>query len=183
MSRPGLCQLTAIFLRIGNTTFGGGDPMIAAMQRELLHRKHWISEQQFGLSYTLARLTPGTNVLAFSAAAGWFVRGILGAMAAVFSISLPSALLAVWVLIAYQNAQSNPWVNAAAGAILAAVAGMMAASAWLLVQPRIRSGGLARCLLLTGGAAALHFQFHVSPLLILLIAAITGSVWKEPACQ
>jgi len=157
--------------------------MIAAMQRELLHSRKWITDQQFALGYSLARLTPGTNVLAFSAAAGWFVRGILGAVAAVFSVSLPSAMLALWLLIAYQHAQSNPWVQAAAAAILAAVVGMMAASAWLLVQPRLQSSGLARCLLLAAAAATLHFQAHMSPLLILLIAAVAGSMWKEPARQ
>jgi chromate transporter len=179
MSGPGIGALTTLFLRVGNTTFGGGDPTMAALQRELVYRKEWISEEQYGLAYSLARLTPGTNVLAFCAATGWLMRGVIGATAAVTAASLPSAVLALWLLMAYQRWQGNALVQAAAAYVMAAVVGMMAASALLLVLPRVRTGGAARCLVLTAGSVVLSYGYSVSPLLLLLLAAAVGLSWKE----
>jgi len=69
MPPASLKQLAWIFLRVGNLTFGGGDPTMAALQSELVAGRRWLDEEQYGLIYGLARITPGTNLLAFSAAA------------------------------------------------------------------------------------------------------------------
>ena len=92
--KPSLASLTNLYLKIGNTTFGGGDPTMALLQRELIFRK-WITQEDFALAYSLARVTPGTNVLAFCAATGARVLGLAGAFAAVLAVTLPSAILAV----------------------------------------------------------------------------------------
>src|SRR5581483_6974984 len=65
-----LARLTAVFFRIGNTTFGGGDPTMAALRRELVERKEWLTDEDYATAFALARVTPGTNVVAFCAAAG-----------------------------------------------------------------------------------------------------------------
>ena len=67
MTKPSLAALTRLYLKIGNTTFGGGDPTMALLQRELIGRQ-WITRDDFALAYSLARVTPGTNILAFCAA-------------------------------------------------------------------------------------------------------------------
>ncbi|MBK5295432.1 MAG: chromate transporter [Acidobacteriia bacterium] len=179
--RPTLRPFAGLFLRVGNLTFGGGDPTLAALQIELTDRKRWLTPEQFGLAYSLARITPGTNLLAFCAAAGWLVRGSAGALMAVLAVSVPSAVLAVWLLMAYQSWETNALVRAAMGSILAAVAAMMLASAVLLVQPRLKDAGVLRCGILTGGAALAQSMPGVSPLVILALAAMAGFFWKEPA--
>ena len=75
MPQPSLRRLTSIFFRVGNLTFGGGDPTMAALQSELVATRRWLDEEQYGLIYGLARITPGTNLLAFCAAAGWLIAG------------------------------------------------------------------------------------------------------------
>ena len=63
-------RMTALFLRVGNLTFGGGDPTMSALYAELVTNRRWMSNETYGLIYALARITPGTNMLAFCAAAG-----------------------------------------------------------------------------------------------------------------
>ncbi|MCA2963362.1 MAG: chromate transporter [Acidobacteriaceae bacterium] len=63
--------LTALFFRSGSLTLGGGSSIQAVLQREMVERRRWLSEAEFGLIYGLARFTPGTNVLACTAARGW----------------------------------------------------------------------------------------------------------------
>ena len=74
MARPRLTAVTRLFARVGVTVFGGGDPTIAILQREF-YRREWLSPEKFAIAFGLARLTPGTNVLAFCAAAGWYILG------------------------------------------------------------------------------------------------------------
>ncbi len=98
---------------------GGGDPTITVLQRELLERRKWLDEEQFALSYSLARVTPGTNVLAFCAASAWILGGWIGAMAAVFAASVPSPLLAVWLTVAFEASTQDRLAQAIVGGVQA----------------------------------------------------------------
>src|SRR3984885_15761315 len=100
MRRPRLIDVTTLFFRVGVTVFGGGDPTIAILQREF-YRRDWLSPEKFAIAFGLARLTPGTNVLAFCAAAGWYILGVGGALAAVLAITIPASALVVWLTRAY----------------------------------------------------------------------------------
>ena len=99
MAAPRLRDLTAVFLKTGNTTFGGGIPTIAALQREMVDRRGWLSREDYGLAFALARITPGTNVIAFCAGVGSRIKGLPGVMAGAFSETGPSAALAVLITL------------------------------------------------------------------------------------
>src|SRR5579884_1999136 len=60
-----LKRLAILHFRVGNMTFGGGDPTLAALHSELVGVRKWITVDQYGLVFALARITPGTNLLAF----------------------------------------------------------------------------------------------------------------------
>src|ERR1700719_4180292 len=61
MERANWRNVSWLYTRIGSTTFGGGDPTMAALQGELFARK-WLDRERYGLIYALARATPGTNI-------------------------------------------------------------------------------------------------------------------------
>ena len=174
MNKPSLASLTGLYLKVGNTTFGGGDPTIAMLQRALVGRQ-WITREDFALAYSLARVTPGTNVLAFCAATGARILGLAGAVAAVLAVTLPSAILAVLLTRGFEAWQGHPWAMAAIGGTVAAVSGMMWASVWSLVKPYL---GL-RAILFTGGAFLAAWKFHVTPVPVILVAAFAGYFWPE----
>jgi chromate transporter len=184
MQRPSLLEIAALFFRIGNTTFGGGDPTMAALEREMVERSNWITGEQYGLCYSLARVTPGTNVLAFSAGAAWMVRGWLAAILAVMASSVPCAVLAVWLVHAYELWSRTPAVQAMVGGVVAAVVGMMAAGAVFLFRGQTRhcpgAAGFLRGLALAGGAALLAGVARLNPVWVLALAALAGLLWKEP---
>jgi chromate transporter len=178
--RPGLISVLSVYLRIANTTFGGGDPTMAALYREMVERRKWITAEQYGLCYSLARLTPGTNVLAFSAGAAWLVRGWIGAVLAVAGASIPSAVLAVWLVHAYEAWSGSAVVQAVVAGMVAAVVGMMVAGAVLLFRSAVAAAGLMRGALLSVGSGLLSGVFQVEPVLVLAIAAAAGFLWPEP---
>ena len=178
--RPALVRLTQVFFVIGNTTFGGGNPTMAALQRELVDRRRWITQEDYALAYALARITPGTNVLAFCAGVASRILGLPGAIAAVLAVTVPSAVLAVLITQGYESWRTNPTVMAAIGGTVAAVAGMMWSSVWLLVVPNI--GGwwkTLRVLIFFGGAFLAAWRFGVTPIPVIAVAALAGFLWKE----
>ena len=81
MDVPRFRDLTAIFFRSGSFTLGGGNPIQAALHLELVERRRWLDSAEFALIYGLARFTPGTNVLACSAALAWRLGGWPAAIA------------------------------------------------------------------------------------------------------
>src|SRR5580692_118610 len=95
MASLSLRRLSLICLRVSNLTFGGGDPTMAALQSELVTRHGWLSPEKYGLIYALARLTPGTNILAFCAGSAWDLKGWPGAILGVLAATVPSAAAVV----------------------------------------------------------------------------------------
>lgn len=151
---------------------------MAALERELVKRRGWLTAEQYGTAYSLARITPGTNVLAFCAAAAWYIRGWRGAIAAVLAVTLPSAALAVWLTGAYERFKANAVVNGALEGMLAATAGMMAAAVYLLLRPALTRHGWARAAAISAGSLALLLATPVSPLQVIALAAVVGWIWR-----
>jgi chromate transporter len=178
VTRPSLSGILALYGKVGNTTFGGGDPTMAILRRELCDRRGWLTNEQFALAFSLARVTPGTNVLAFCAATGQMMLGWLASVVAVIAASAPSAALVVWLTMAFQSSSRNPVTQAAANAVLAAVVGMMAASVWALAKPSLTRSGWLRVVLFTGGTVVLHEVLNWSPIQIMAFSALAGILWK-----
>ncbi len=177
-ARVSLARLTALYLRIGNLTFGGGDPTMAALQREMVERRGWLTPEEYGLIYGLARITPGTNLLAFCAGAAGKAAGWRGAVLAVLATTLPSAALVVWLTYEYGVLKRYPLAMGAIDGIIASAIGMMAAGAWQLVRPYLGRGVVTRTAALVAASTALAMLARRSPVEILGLAALVGAFWR-----
>jgi chromate transporter len=178
-----LGRLTAVFGRVGNLTFGGGDPTMAALYSELVTTRQWLAPETYGLVYALARITPGTNLLAFCAGAAWELGGWAGALLAVLAAAVPAAVCVVLLTLGYQAWQHNAVAMAAIAGTLAAAVGLMATSAWQLLAPSLVTRDwrrTARALAMAGAAVWLPLGFGMSPVAVLGLAAVAGFLWQEP---
>jgi len=182
---PSVKKLTEIFFRVGNTTFGGGYVTIGMLGRELVDMRRWISAEKFDLAFALARVTPGTNLIAFCAAIGALICGVAGAIGAVLALTAPSSALAVMIMYGFERWQGNRIAMAAIGGTVAAVAGMMWATIWVILKPqvgRITARGMMRNLqvvLIAGGGFVASRTFGVTPLPIILAGTLIGFLWKD----
>jgi chromate transporter len=168
----------ALFLRVGNLTFGGGDPTMAVFYQELVEIRRWITQERYGLIYGLARITPGTNLLAFCAGVGWDLARFAGALAAVIAVSGPAAFLVVWFTVAYESWRTHPLAMAVIGGTIAAAVGMMWGGAILLVRPHATAHRWMRAAAIAVGAF-LAARAGMSPIQILALAAIAGAFWRN----
>ena len=154
---------------------------MAMLGRELVDLRGWITSEDYALAFALARVTPGTNVIAFCAAAGWLVSGVAGAIAAVFASSAPSAAVAVAILQGIESGGAHPLFAGALAATVAAVSGTMWSIVLWLVRPFL-SGGIHRILrtvVIAGGAFLASWRFSITPVPILLATMIVSLGWSD----
>lgn len=176
MARPSIRALAALYFRIGNQTFGSGSTTVAILSRELTERK-WLLPIQSDALFTLSRVVPGTNVLAFSAATAHAMRGWRGAIAALAAYTIPASVLVVCLTLVYLKWHTQALGGAAILAAMSAIVGIIAGGAWLLIASRIRSRHWLRTFVLVAGAAIL--SRWLAPLTIMAIAAVVGYFWPE----
>ena len=153
---------------------------MAVFHRELVVSRGWVAPEQYGLLYSLARATPGTNLFAFCAGMGWLLARWRGVLVAILTASIPCTVAVVWFTYEYQQWRSNALAMAAIGGTLAAANGMMATSAWQLLAPQIRSGRRARTAVIFLASVIAAQAFSMSPIQVLGLAALAGLIWRVP---
>ena len=113
-------------------------------------------------------------MLAFCAAAGWYMLGLTGALAAVLAITIPASVLVVWLTRAYDLTTHSRLALSVANALLAAAVGTMIGAALLLVRTQCKPGRWLKPVVISTGAFLLAFVAKLTPLQVIGAAAIAG---------
>src|ERR1051325_9275406 len=123
-----LITLSAIFLRMGSVTFGGGLVMLPLIESEVVNTHHWLTHQEFADATALGQMTPGP-VLITATFVGYRVAGTLGALVATISIFLPAFLMTIAAASSLRRFRSNEQVQSFLRGIAPAVVGLLVAAA------------------------------------------------------
>lgn len=167
-----LVEIFWSFLKIGAFTFGGGYAMIPLIQHEVINRRMWLSEREFGDLLTLAQAAPGPISLNTAVFVGYKQRGYSGALAAVLGVVLPSFFIILAVALFFAGMRDNHWVDAA-------FRGMRPAVVALIVAPIVGLAKGMRWMLIAVAAATslVVWYFGISPVWLLLAGAMGGLLW------
>ena len=123
-----LFTLSAIFLRMGSVTFGGGLVMLPLIESEVVNTHHWLTHQEFADATALGQITPGP-VLITATFIGYRVAGTLGALVATVSIFLPAFLMTIAAASSLRRFRSNEQVQSFLRGVAPAVVGLLVAAA------------------------------------------------------
>ena len=88
-----ILALFGTFLKIGAFTFGGGYAMIPLLENEFIHKRKWITKEEFLDMLAIAESTPGPAAVNSATYIGYKIAGIYGAAAATVAVSLPSFVI------------------------------------------------------------------------------------------
>ena len=146
--------------------------------RESVDRR-WVDEPRVDLLFTLARVVPGTNVLAFIASTAYAIRGWAGAIAAILALCVPASCVIVLLTLGYQRWHGHPIGGAFITAAMSAIAGIIVGASWLIAAPKLVAGARVRTAILV--ALGLGLSPFLSPLTILIVGAAVGFFWPERA--
>jgi chromate transporter len=116
-----LRELIAYFLKLGTFGFGGPIALAGYMQRDLVERRRWISEQDYRDGLALAQLAPGPLAAQLAIYLGWARGGILGATLVAVAFIAPSFLMVLGLSALYVRVGGLPWMLGAFYGIGAAV--------------------------------------------------------------
>jgi chromate transporter len=175
MPIPTLSQIALVFARYSNLTLGGGSATAATMHRELVEKRHWLTEDQFTLSFALGRITPGTNLLAFCTGFGWALRGLSGAIVALLASSIPCALLVAVLTALFELWRDSPVAQVAIRGAVAAAVGITVKTCWTIARPYFKGEGRLRVVLVGGAAFMLNAVAGIPPIEVLILAAVVGA--------
>jgi chromate transporter len=130
----GLWPLTGYFLKLGTIGFGGPVALVGFMHRDLVERRHWITEETYKLSLALAQIMPGPLAAQVAIAIGYFEGGVLGATLVGLAFILPSFLMVVGISMAYVAYGGLWWMQALFYSIGATVIAIIAIAAYKLAR-------------------------------------------------
>jgi chromate transporter len=161
-----------------NRTLGG----LASMEllRRSLGARGWMTDETHALFVAISRLTPGTNILAYCVALGWQLARWRGALVALAAASIPASILIAVLSATLAQIDQLPVVRAIIAIALIIATLLVLATAWNLLRPYVKGTNALRTAIIAGIVVVLALM-NVTPVRILLIAAVVGVVMASPA--
>jgi chromate transporter len=167
--RPSLAQLFVSFLRLGATSFGG-PAMIAYIRRMAVEQKRWLDEDIFRSGLALCQALPGATAMQVTAYVGLRTRGVAGAAVSYIGFGLPAFLIMMLLSALYVQTHNLPVAVSLFSGLQAIVIAIVANAAISFGRTYFK---LWRDLVVAI-LAAVAFIFGVSPILVILFAALIG---------
>ena len=135
--RPRPASLTDLFFSFTLLALQGFGGVLAVVQRELVEKKRWMSNEEFVEDWAVAQIMPGPNVVNLSLMIGDRYFGLRGAMVAVAGMLTFPLLVVLALALVYAQFADNPQVAGALRGMAAVAAGLITATGMKLL-PAIR---------------------------------------------
>ncbi len=165
-------QLVLHFMLLSLLSIGGAITTAPEMHRFLVREHGWISSADFSQSIALAQSAPGPNVL-FVAVLGWQLGGVMGAVATMAGILLPSSVLTLALAHWSRRRRDSREVRAFTGGLAPLTVALLLSTGWLLAEPaHAHLGALA----LFAGSAVVSWRWRLSPLWLIAVGAAAGAL-------
>jgi len=111
-----LWELFWVFAKMGAITFGGGYAMLPILQREVVEKRRWATEEEVMDYYAVGQCTPGIIAVNTATFIGQKVGGVSGGILATLGVVFPSLVIISLLAGLIQNFAHIPVViNAFAG--------------------------------------------------------------------
>lgn len=123
-------EIFTTFLLIGATSFGGG--VVAYLRSSLVAKHEWLDDKTFVELLGISQTLPGLNATNMAVLVGDRLRGVAGAIAAIFGICLPGAVLMYVAALVYRVHGDRPLATAGLKGVAAAAVGLILATTFQL---------------------------------------------------
>lgn len=168
---PTLLELFFAFFRTGIFTFGGGLAMMPMLQKELIEKKHWLTEEDLIDYYAIGQSTPGIIAVNVATFVGYRQAGIIGAIVATLGIISPSIIIITILAGTINSISEYPRVQAALKGINVAVAALLTTVIIKFAKKTIKNVWNVLYML---GAFVCIFFFKVPSFIIIIVAITLG---------
>ena len=176
LSMKGMKEAFLTFFKIGIVTFGGGYAMIPMLEEEVVNKHHWTSKEELLDLIAIAQSCPGVFAVNISTFIGYKLNKKAGAFCTTLGAALPSFIIILLIAMFFHQFADNKVVAAMFRGIRPAVVALIAVPTFRLAKTA--SISLTNCWIPIACALAI-WALGVSPILIIIIAAVAGYVYGQ----
>ena len=171
-----LWQLFVTFAIVGVTTFGGGYAMLPALQREVVDKRKWASDEEVMDWYAIGQCTPGVIAVNTATFVGQNQAVVIGGIFETRGVVFPSLVIITIIAAFIQN-------FAHLAAVQKAFAGIRVCVCVLILNAVVKLWKKSvvdwKTLVIFAAVFAGSVFLSVSPVVYVVIAALAGIVVKE----
>ena len=180
-------DLFLTFAKVGVCTFGGGYAMLPILQREIVEKKQWATEDELADYYAVGQCTPGVIAVNTATFVGTNRAGVGGGIIASLGVVFPSVVIILVIAAFLQNFMHVEWVQHAFNGIRAGVVALILSSVIKLFKGAVKDVatgviyGVVLVLSVVGafvpmpaGPLGAVLDFLCSPVVLVVLAGVAG---------
>lgn len=103
-----LLELFWIFFKLGVVNFGGGYALLPLLQKELVEKRGWVTDEEMTDYYAIGQCTPGAIAVNVSTFIGYKLKGVIGGIVATMGFVFP-AFFIIFVIATILNNFADLW--------------------------------------------------------------------------
>jgi len=170
-------KLFWIYFKIGIVTVGGGLVMLPLIEREFVHNRKWIAEDEILDVFAISQSFPGIIAVNVAVYTGYKVSGFWGGIFAALGIITPSLIAVLGISAILPLFLDNIYIQRALSGATVGLAGMLLYAAFNLGKRGIKNW-FSLALAAAAFAAAVFFGINV--IYIILFGAVVGAAICRP---
>lgn len=170
-----LIDLYFVWAKMGLFTFGGGYAMLPIIQREIIEKRKWATDEEVMNYYAIGQATPGIIAVNTATFIGYKIKGVIGAVVATFGIVTPSFIIISVISGLISNFSDIPIVQNALGGIRVAVCCLMIIAILKLWKSNVKNYVSVILVLLGLGLSLLK----IDTVYIVILAGVLGVVFSR----
>ena len=171
-----LLDLFLTFARVGVMTFGGGYAMLPILQREVVEKKGWATEEELMDYFAIGQCTPGIIAVNTATFIGQKYAGTVGAIFTTLGVVFPSFVIISALAGVIEAFSHLVWVQNAFGGIRVCVCVLIANAVVKLYKKAVVDK--ATLVIFLAVAAGSYF-LDLTPVVFVVTAAVLGIILKS----
>jgi chromate transporter len=168
--------LATYFLRLGTFGFGGPIALTAAMQRDLVVGRRWVTVEEYKEGLALAQLAPGPLAAQLAIYLGWARWKLLGATVVGLAFVGPSFLMVLALSAFYIRFGELSWMQGAFYGIGAAVIAIVARGAGKLLRSSVGHDRLLWAVVLVNAVVVAWVEAEI--LWVFALSGVVVLAWR-----
>ncbi len=165
----------AVFAKIGGFTFGGGYAMLPILQREVVDKRQWATQEELMDYFAIGQCTPGIIAVNTATFVGYKRKGIPGGIFATLGVVAPSVVIITVIAAFIRNFQHIEAVQWAFEGIRAAVVALILSAVIKLGKKSLVDVATVVIFLVV---AVLSAVTDLSPAMFVVAAGLCGLLLK-----
>ena len=171
-----LFDLFIAFAKVGVLTFGGGYAMLPILQREVVEKNNWATDEEIMDYYAIGQCTPGVIAVNTATFIGQKNKGIKGGIIATLGLVTPSLIIITVIAAFISNFSDLAIVKNAFAGVRVCVCVLI----FNAVLKLWKSSVVDKATLVIFAGVFLGSVFtELSPILFVIITAIAGIIVKN----